>query len=214
MDRRLPSRMWSASSCLSNAYPDAHFTWVNASLEQDHALGMRLGLSAMQLADYKADATRLLDAGYLGWPNVFLSLSEARAFASRWLGQLPAVRLLSLALPDELVPLVVTETTPGPGMGPSGVHLGLQRSPKLEGEAIIRGFDILGLETASGSFHSFICNDLTADFIDELGLSLNEHALIPGLEDAQRAASFVGLEETGAEPALWLPWRIGAYPLG
>jgi len=213
MDSRLPSRMWSPSTCLSNSYPDADFTWVTTSSEQDDALRTRLGLSEAQLSEYKTDATRLLDEGHLGWPNLFLSLTHTRSFAARWLTEVVDLRLLGLALPEDLASSAAASSTPQPGMGPSGVHLGLKRQAGDEEEGTTLGFDVLGLEAESGSFHAPVCNDLVGDFIDRLGLSLNEHALLSTLTDATLAAEFCCLDETGAEPALWLPWRVRTYGL-
>ncbi|MEM9875335.1 MAG: hypothetical protein AAF928_10600 [Myxococcota bacterium] len=213
MDARLPSQMWSPSTCLSNAYPDADFTWVTTSSEQDDALRTRLGLSEVQLSEYKADATRLLDEGHLGWPSLFLSLPHARSFAARWLTEVVDLRLLGIALPTDLASSATASCAPEPGMGPSGVYLGLKRQAVDEEEGTTLGFDVLGLEAESGSFHAPICNDLVGDFIDRLELSLNEHALLSTLTDATRAADFCRLDETGAEPALWLPWRIRRHEL-
>jgi hypothetical protein len=75
-----------------------------------------------------------------------------------------------------------------------------------------RGYEVLGSE-AGGSFHTFACHGLEADYVEKLGLSLNSNGLISDYNDAVRASDYTNLDSTGTEPVPWFPWLVFELPL-
>jgi hypothetical protein len=212
MDRRLPKRMWSISACLSNTYPDEDYLdWVQVPADRDREIRQRLGLDVHGLAELKKEVARLFEDGSLGWPNVFLDTQTARAFSARWLATVSDLRLLGISLASEHVERFIGDTAPGEGEGESGVRRAVRGGGSPVGGTTI-GFEVLGMEQG-GHVHSFVCNGLEADFMDELDLPLNEFGLIADPEEALAAAAWVNREEVGAEPVPWYEWRVDEYGL-
>ena len=78
---------------------------------------------------------------------------------------------------------------------PGGQHLGF--------ELLATMFGILTC--------SWLCNGLETVCAEELTVKPNEHGLIAEYSDARRCAEYIGRDEVGAEPGLWLPWLITVY---
>ncbi len=90
-----------------------------------------------------------------------------------------------------------------------GVLTALRRGAPLPSGGVILGFDVLGWDW--GTFHSYTCNGLEAEFDASLGIRPNAHGFFSRVEDARKCADHANLETIGAEPALWLPWLTVAY---
>ena len=87
----------------------------------------------------------------------------------------------------------------------TGVELAL-RSRTIVDKGTVLGYEILGYDC--GWFCSFVCNSLEKDFVNRLGIKLNQYGLIPQYNLALIATEYTTRPTTGAEPVLWLPWTI------
>ena len=72
------------------------------------------------------------------------------------------------------------------------------------------GFELLatqhGLLTCS-----WVCNGLEKVCSERLGVRPNEHGFVDAESDAERCLTLIRKPETGAEPGLWLPFRVTIY---
>ena len=77
----------------------------------------------------------------------------------------------------------------------------------LGGQALRR----LVLGDGIDELHSIVCTGGETALREALGIALNQHGLIDGLDDARRAATWAS-EEGHGEPVAYLPWRVALYP--
>lgn len=207
MDPELvPGVLWSPSDCLCTVLPDCGATekdWPACAPADVETLA-RLGVDRAAYRSWVGDAVA---AGRLGWWNILQDVDCARRFAARFLTAADRPKLLGIALPPGEPFEHEAEQRPPR----SGVEIALDRRAALPAGGVPLGYEVLGSE--AGSFHSFLCNSLERLYAERLGIRLNEHAKIPSLADARRAAELTRSDEVGAEPVDWRPWLIVEYPL-
>jgi len=168
------------------------------------------GVSPSSIPGLVAWATEEFDKSW-GWPNVLYSLDTARFLYTQFLSNVPDVRLLGLALPEQLAPQFVTEATPGPTEGETGFLTLIRAGAQLAPTGVSIGWEVLGFE--HGSFHSWLCNGLQVPIFSELLIRPGPNGLIGEAQAAYRAAEYCQQPEVAAEPALWLPGLIVEYSL-
>ncbi|MEM7234413.1 MAG: hypothetical protein AAF517_19700 [Planctomycetota bacterium] len=203
----LPASFLSPTDCICRIVPgDAGLPWI-ASPPSSTDLRTFLQLSESDLLDLQRWLEARTEENDYGWPSVFLREDLAAEFRQRYLQARNDVHLISVAFAAVDLEDAVRDFE-SQGIEDCGVARKL-----VEGEALDptrgqpRGFDILGIEF-NGGFHSFPCNGLESDFVEVLGISLNEFGLIDSRDDADRAAKYTNEESTGAEPVPWFPCRI------
>src|SRR5690348_13143570 len=77
----LPERLLSASTCICPRVPDSWaLRWVNMTDDERRTAASVFGIGPARLPAVIDWVTQAMDSGALGWPNVFLSLTTARAF--------------------------------------------------------------------------------------------------------------------------------------
>lgn len=204
--------LWSVSDCVSYLYPGP---WTSAqALEDDEAAELRsvLGLDVDEWAAVLSSVDGLERAGAMLWPHVFVDPDAARRFAASHLRNLADLRLLSIALPEDLVDGFVAAAAEGEGEGYAVIELLRRNQPVDRGAGTQLGFEVLGWDL--GGFHSHLCNDLAPVFSDRLGIECNGLGLIDDEGAARRAAELANDPETEAESCPWLPWRVADHGLG
>jgi hypothetical protein len=209
----LPPVLLSASSCIVPAIPDTWaLSWTNETPEEREQAAARFGLGADRLAAVLAWTTAAFNRGEIGWPNIFFTADEARAFVQAFVPDPSSVALLGLGLPADLVPGFLAATTPSPSgpqyapTGGSGVYAAVLRGNAPDPGGTPLGFEILGYE--HGAFHSSVCNGLERTFRDVLGVVPNAQGFYTREDEARRCAALAADPATAAEPAHWLPWEI------
>lgn len=206
----LPESILTASGCIVDLVPDTWaIAWTGDTPEQRRQQADRLGLDDDGLRALTGWCTAALDAGSLGWPGVFLDVDTAVQVRSRLLPARAEVVLFGIALPGDLRDAFLEATRPGPREGTPGVVLALEANTPPDERGRWLGFDVLGWD--HGGFHSYVCNGLETEFREHLGITPNAHGFFDSEQDARRCAVHAGLETTGAEPALWLPWQVLRY---
>jgi hypothetical protein len=209
----VPSPLWTVSTCICDLYPDVWaFPWATVTPDTLGDRQQHLQLTDASFARVRAECDQALNNHLLGWPDVWLSLTEARTFYWRYLQHLDAIKLLTIALPTAHWEEAVHDLAPLDGYAGGGVYQLLKQRQTLPDGYVARGYDILGSEYG-GSFHSFFCNGLEQAYRDVLHLPLNAYGLIDQHESAREATHYTNLETTGAEPVPWYPWLVVEYPL-
>lgn len=206
----LPSRILTASDCITDVVPDARaITWTNSSPERKSEQALRFGLAGAAAGEFTDWCTNALDSGELAWPSVFMDVDVARRVRARFFSSTDGAAVFGIALPGDLVSSFLEATRPAAGEGEPGVLVALRRGARPSCGGVALGFDVLGWD--HGAFHSYICNSLENDFASLLGVRPNRHGLFDAIEDARKCADYSNLETTAAEPALWLPWLTLLY---
>jgi hypothetical protein len=205
----LPDRILTASDCLVDLAPNTWaIAWTGDTVESRREAAARFGLDAQGLRALMDWSTAALDSGSLGWPNVFFDVETANQARVRFLPASGDIVVFGIALPADLREPFLEATRPGPQEGTPGVVMALAANTTQDERGSVLGFDVLGWDHG---FHSYVCNGLEMEFQRALGLTPNSHGFFATEHEARRCAEHAGLESTGAEPALWLPWRVVRY---
>jgi hypothetical protein len=206
----LPDTILTASDCLVDFAPNTWgIAWTGDTIERRREAAARFGLDEQGLRALMDWSTAAMDSRSLGWPNVFFDVETAVEVRARFLPAGIDAVVFGIALPADLRDAFLEETRPGPQEGTPGVVMALEAHARQDERGSVLGFDVLGWD--HGGFHSYICNGLETDFQKVLGLAPNSHGFYATEPEARRCAEHAGLETTGAEPALWRPWRVVRY---
>lgn len=171
-------------------------------------------LSGKRLEVFFEEVPLLLNQkGGFGWPGVFYSLDDARAFTKRYLGLENTCKLvlLELGLHMNLVQAFLIEAEPSDfNQGGEGGHYLaiMEQKTVTPGETL--GFDVLGYEC--NGFCSWLVHGQEPAMEERFSFALNSRGLIDSEDVAIELADYYGSEESGAEPVLWLPWMMLQHP--
>jgi hypothetical protein len=205
----LPDAMVSMSDCLADFVPDVWtLEWTKTSESDRVQKAGAFGLSPVELLPLMAWCTAEFGRVW-GWPCVLYELGAARDLHRHFLSSATNLRLLGLALPEDLAPDFLEAAKPLPHEGATGLYTCVAANHQLESGGIPLGWEVLGFEYG---FHSWLCNGLERNVFREFGIRPAENGLIQSAADARQAADYCGLESVGAEPGIWLPWLIVEYP--
>jgi hypothetical protein len=212
----IPEVVLSASPCICDFFPaEWAIDWTSARPEERTIRAAAFRIFSADLPRVTSWATGALLEDF-GWPGTFYSLDGAqRARATFLLDDLQTV-IFGLGLHASALDDFVTAAKP-PDRMPS--HAPLAGTGVYEcvssGRPIADGGNALGFEllsTYSGMLTcSWLCNGLEKDCAANLGVRTNSHGFIANHADASRCAEYVGRDDVGAEPGLWLPWLVTVY---
>ena len=212
----IPETFLSASSCLGKFFPGSWaIRWSSDDQQEREREAAHFGIRPDQIDRVMEWATSSFQEVF-GWPNVFYSLDAALAARREFIGNdldvavfglglhcNDAVRFLEVAKPEDKKP----------GYSQAG-ETGIYECVKA-GSGLAPGGQDLGFELLTTMFGiltcSWLCNGLETVCAEELTVKPNQYGLIAGYSDARRCAEYVGRDEVGAEPGLWLPWLINVY---
>lgn len=218
----LPERLLSASTCICPRVPDSWaLRWVNITDDERLSAARAFGIGPDQLPAVIDWVTDAMDSGAFGWPNVFLSLTTARAFVHDCLPSVEGLALLGLGLPAAYVATFLREGAPGgPAArawghtgatpGTPAVYAAVREGATLVLGGSVVGFDLLGYDGLAG-FHSWLCNGLERLVYQAVHLRPNAVGLLSTLEEAQQALALIASAGVGKEPGVWLPWLVLRY---
>lgn len=209
----IPDTVLSMSECISDIYPDITILW-GTSMKAKREYAQRLKVSQEAFEELESWVEDQLDAGSFKFPHVFSTVELAREFLCKFLGHLSAAKIIGIGLPEEYVTNFIDyeQSLNKEEETRYGIEHSLVHKNSIEGKgANMLGYEILGFE--SGTFHSYLCNGLEKDFKDHFSFKLNEHGLIPSLDDAARYCNYSNNEELGTEPVLWFPWAVFEYTM-
>ncbi|MFK7991439.1 MAG: hypothetical protein AB8I08_35815 [Sandaracinaceae bacterium] len=185
-EQLVPSSVVSASDCIVE-FPFA--AWAESASRGSPRSDRKFAI-ACQVAR---------EQGSLSESGLFSQRDAALALRRRLLPPDSPHLAFSIELPTDLVDSFLEDALEGAWF--DRIAQGEQPG---EGRSI--GFDVLGFDFTG--FHSYLCNGLERDFDELLGARPNRYGLIDKLEVARRCAEHCNQEGTGAEPVLWLPWRV------
>ena len=195
----LPNRILSLSACICDFAPDLS--------ESDWA--RKWAISPVAVPEFRWWSTAQFDAETLGWPRVFFSLRDARAFVSRFLSSAPDVKVLGIGLHPEAVESFPAKS--GPQEGIPGIDKAVRRGAPLDKGGVALGWEVLCYD--SGDFHSWLCNGLETHIARIFGIRPTSTGFIGSMAQALTAAEYCGREDAPAEPGFWAPWLVVEYAL-
>jgi hypothetical protein len=208
----LPDRILSSGYCSAENAPV--FSWAGNGTEEY----ARFGIAPDRISEVDTWANASLGRE-TGHPDLFLHLRTAREYIRRFVTEKNDNQLLGIALHKErLRQITELERLRPPQVAPSGVkisgfegtgfakalHLG---EPPLSGE--ILGFDIICC--FANIDHSWLCNGLVVDGLNEFNFRPNQFGLIDQKTDADKLADYAATIPT--EEGIWLPVLVTRYPL-
>ena len=168
----------------------------------------KFGLEKEELLALTDWCTKALESGALGWPGVFASLDVALRVKEEFFSRSVGLVVFGISLSRDDVPHFLDQSTLEAD-AEFGVTSVLRRGESPSGRGRTLGFDVLGWE--HGGFHSYLCNGLEVEFARLLKTSPNPYGFFDRLDDARQCTEHCNVETTGAEPALWMPWRVSLY---
>lgn len=212
----IPETVLSASPCICDFLPgDWTIEWasVNANTRLEEA--EKFGIAAFGLPALVAWGTAAFSIAF-GWPSAFYRLDDARDARAKLLAKESDIVIFGLGLhvsdvADFLAVAKPPEAAPGfAPIGETGVYQCVNAGNQVDEFGHTAGFELLA--TYSGLITcSWLCNGLETDCARELGVRTNSEGFVPTRADAVRCAEYIGRDEVGAEPGLWLPWLITTY---
>ena len=212
----MPERVLSASGCICDFFPDTWaIAWTSVPDEERTRKAAGFGISPADLNAVTKWATDSFSKEF-GWPDAFYTLEAAQAARARFLPGKPDILIFGLGLHESDAEEFLKAAEPPaqqPGFAPMG------RSGILEcvsgGANIREGGEFLGFELLAADHGmlscSWLCNGLEKECAAQLGIRPNRSGLVESYADARRCAELIARPETGAEPGLWLPWRVTMY---
>lgn len=206
----LPEMIITATDCIVDLVPNTwSIEWSRETQAARREEAAKFGLEDVELAAFTAWCTSALESGDLAWPGVFLSVDVALRVKREFLSRAASLVVIGIALPRDLVSAFLDETRVEAGQGEPGSVAAVRggKTPSDRGRPL--GYDVLGWDF--GGFHSYVCNGLETEFADAFKIRPNRWGFFDLLDDARRCADHCNLETTGAEPALWMPWRVSIY---
>ena len=81
-------------------------------------------------------STTGLESGVIGWPGVFFSVEQARAFAGQFLKGQSGIHLLGIGMHAKLVDGFLAEEKPKDSEGPAGIYDAIESRMGLEANGI------------------------------------------------------------------------------
>ncbi len=204
MDSRLiPETVLSISTCICEHHPNIDVLWgmsTQAKATYEH----ELKLNQQGSTELMAWIDTYHESGQLGYPQTFQSLDLAHTFKRQFLSHV-AVKVVGLALPEAHISTFLEDSEMGESPERYGIERFVMRRENVETGHLL-GYEVLGYE--KGIFHSYLCNGLESEFAEQFPFRLNEHGLIPTLEEAERYCTYSNQEDVETESVLWLPWAI------
>ena len=206
----LPETIVTATDCIVDLVPNTwSIEWTHDTQAARQEEAAKFGLKTSEIEAFTAWSTSALESGELGWPGVFLSVDVALRVKRDFLSRATSLVVIGIALPHELVSTFLDETRVEAGQGEPGVVAAVRGGKVPSARGRLLGYDVLGWDF--GGFHSYVCNGLETEFADLFEIKPNRWGFFDRLGDARRCADHCNLETTGAEPALWMPWRVTLY---
>ena len=208
----LPDRIISTCSCIASFVPDSGcIRWAQDPPRPRIEYAEKFGLDPAALEEITAWATSRFGTT-VRWPNVVSDLDAAKALVSRFLRDLPGVRVLELGLHRSMTDVFCQTAEPPPQkpgfapIGREGVHQLI-----LEGKPLTQSGAVLGFEPRV-YLHilscSWLCNHLETVVERALGIKPNRHGLLERFDDACACVQYISRDDVPSEPGLWLPWLI------
>ena len=206
----IPEEVLSASGCICECFPDDWaIEWASVSQEERVRAAGALGVSPANIGNVISWGTESFGK-HFGWPSAFYTLEAAVQARATFLPDDPSIVTFGLSLEEADVQEFLAAAGPKNHMGPSGIFecVNAGATTRYGGEFL--GFELLS--TDSGLLTcSWLCNGLEKECAQQLGVRTNRSGFIQSYSDALRCAEFISRPETGAEPGLWLPWRVTMY---
>ena len=212
----IPEQVLSASACICEFFPDDRaIEWASVSDEERTRAAASFGIPPSNLGGVVEWATENLAKAF-GWPSAFYTLEAAEEAR---VAQLPLgtnVVVFGLGLHEADVEDFLKAAKPPEAregfapVGESGIYECVKAQRPISTGGEFAGFELLS--TAYGLLTcSWLCNGLEKECDRELGIRTNENGLVRTRSEALRCAEFISKDEVGAEPGLWLPWRVTIY---
>lgn len=205
----VPQQVLTVTDCIVDRAPDTWaISWASASDDERGQEAAKFHLRDDELQGFVEWSTQALDEGLLGWPSTFFELETALTIHDRLASD--ELVILGISLETDNCDDLLQDFPTAENMGTPGVIQALERHAPIAPGGSRVGFDVLGWD--GWGFHSYLCNGLQDEFQSALGVTPNEFGFFSE-EEARMCAEYAGLETTGAEPGMWLPWAITIYEL-
>jgi len=212
----IPEQILSASGCICEFFPDYWaIEWASVSDQERSRAAGSFGIAPDKLGGVIEWATKNLSSAF-GWPSAFYTLEAAKQAYAALLPPNMNVVVFGLGLHKADVDDFLEAAQPPKtkeGFAPAG-ETGIYQCVKGN-RPISTGGEFTGFELLSTTYGlltcSWLCNGLENDCARKLGISTNANGLVGTRSDALTCAEFISRDEVGAEPGLWLPWRVTIY---
>jgi hypothetical protein len=204
---RIPSPFITLPPCLSTRIPDTWcIEWASDPIARSEA-EQAFSLDDAAVAKITDKVTEGFD-DQVGWPSAIYDLEFATELFELVLPYCSQAKLIGLELSESNADKLVEYFQDDEPR--TNAASGLLRSLK-NNESISVTYKRIGFELLScdyGLEHSWVCNSLEVEAATLFGTRLNHFGLVEDANEAHRLAEWINDPATGAEPGLWLPWRL------
>jgi hypothetical protein len=192
------------SSCFTTVLTDIiQLQWDDYEKVTDAVMeeAEEFGIPTSRMAELVSWAKTQNNSNYLVYSDVAPALELLDRFVTN-----PATRVVGIGLHQTLLELFQSQLSKDVNKGLGLLELVNEQRPPADGGRPV-GFEPLGFEGTK--FHSWLCHYAPDEVYKRFGIRPNHFGLIDRLEDARKANDY--LLETGAEPAIWVPWLVLDY---
>jgi len=197
----LPSLLFTPSRCICKLFPNMLIRYKpHPEAKTKYCKQLKLDSEGYKFHNQKIDKWRKEER--FGDIDVFTDLETARNFAKEFLLHLNNIKLIGIATTSKYRDQFFTDEKQEENRPVSGIHIALQKRINTTLDIGFRGFDVLGYDIDIGFFLSYLFNPHETIYSHQL--ELNQHGLIPSLNQAEKALEYVIKEEH----VLWQPWAL------
>ena len=200
----LPEHLLTVSNCFTTVLTDIiQLQWneyesVKETIAEEAS---EFGIPQGEVAELVRWAKAQHNSNYLVYADVAPALDLLDRFITD-----PTARVVGIALHQSLLESFQSQVSKDINKGLGLLELVNEQRPPANGGNPV-GFEPLGFEGTK--FHSWLCHYAPDEAYKRFGVRPNHLGLIDKLEDARQVNDY--LLQTGAEPAIWEPWRILDY---
>jgi hypothetical protein len=200
----LPNHLLTLSNCFTTVPTDIiQLQWdeYDKMREAIAEEATEFGIPKTQIAELVRWAKAQPNDNYLVYSNIAPALELINRFVKD-----SATRAVGIALRRGLFESFQSQLPKDVNKGLGLLELINEQQPPADGGNPV-GFEPLGFEGTK--FHSWLCHYAPDEVYKRFGIRPNQLGLIDKLEDAQQVNDY--LLQTGAEPAIWVPWLVLDY---
>ena len=189
------SQVLTPTACICNIHPSLKGSFWDNGEKEHQAYQRTLSLSDDEFEGLKELVSQLFGTHKLDLDGRFVEISDALMCCKKYIYKLPAAKILSIALEDNLQNTFLDDSA-------YGLNADCFTEKQLGGDFI--GYDILGYD--NDSFHSYLCNGLNSEISGRYSLETNDIGLIEN--SYPHVKEFAEFIYNKGEPVFWLPFAV------
>ena len=192
--------IYTCSDCF-NDHVNVWEMWV----DDDEELCEKFKLSNSQTQAIRIWVDNKFKEGKISYPNIFTNPETVLECKNKFLSHLNDIKIMALYFDKDGRADILNKFE----QNEKGLHLTLLKGVEETDNEKFLGFDYIGIDITTLSFHSFqCCYTLGKELSDKFGLTLNEFGLFDSNINSKQVLDYLNDESNGCEPGLWVISKV------